>query len=336
MKVIVNSRDTVSLNRIINFPPRGIGQVTLQKLNQWARENSQDLYRSIGKVDQIESIPAKTRKKISDFYALIVKYTDLKNKFSLAEFIHTLVDEIGLVSMYKEDTTIEGTGKVENVREFLSAIGDYASSTDDISLEGFLAEVSLMTDVDAWDDRSNAVTLMTLHCAKGLEFPVVFIAGLEDGLLPVSRSMDDQEALEEERRLFYVGITRAKDKVYLSHARTRHLYGENGYRIPSRFLDELDSEVVHIRRLSLMKSFSHHSPHPRKSVDNLSQSQPDYESFSQEIPQLIPGVFIEHASFGKGKILKIEGTGEKQKVVVRFDDGMEKKFLSRYAQFNII
>ena len=334
LKLIINPNDDVSLMRIINFPPRGIGQVTFQKLSQGAASQNLTLLQSMEKVDQIEGLGARAKNALKGFHALITKYMGLKDTFSLPELVHSLVDEVELIAMYKEDSTPEGMGRIENIREFLSAVSDYAKMTEDAGLEGFLTEVSLMTDMDAWDDRSNAVTLMTLHCAKGLEFPVVFITGLEEGLFPITRSFEDTDSLEEERRLFYVGLTRAKDKIYLCHARTRSLYGEGSYRMPSRFLDELDPEVVKIKKSAFGRSFSPVSD--RRKTGSMVQTHPDYASFSQEDSELLPGLRIFHATFGKGQIVKIEGRGQMQKVIVRFDDGLEKKFLSQYAQFSII
>lgn len=334
LKLIINPNDSVSLTRIINFPPRGIGQVTLQKLSGWAASQDESVFQCLGKADQIENLSVRAKNALCSFHGFITKFMGLKEHFSLPELVHSLVDEVELISMYKEDSTPEGLGRIENIREFLSAVSDYAKMTEDATLEGFLTEVSLMTDMDAWDDRSNAVTLMTLHCAKGLEFPVVFITGLEEGLFPITRSFDDTDSLEEERRLFYVGLTRAKDKIYLSYARTRAVYGEGSYRMPSRFLDEIDPEVVHKKKSALGRSLLHSTERHKR--DATMQAHPDYASFSQEDSQLLPGLRISHATFGSGQIVKIEGRGQMQKVIVRFDDGLEKKFLSQYAQFSII
>ena len=338
LKIIVNPNDSVSINRVINFPPRGIGDVSIQRVHQFAAGQGITLFQALERIEDVPAITARVRKSAAAFVGLIRKYGDLKDKFSLPELVHALVDEVGLIAMYKEDSTPEGQGRVENIKEFLAAVSDYAESTEASSLSGFLTGVSLMTDVDAWDDQSNAVTLMTLHCAKGLEFPVVFIAGMEEGLFPLSRSAEDADALEEERRLFYVGITRARDKVYLSCARTRHLFGEGGYRLPSRFLDELDASVIHRE-----SDFSQHgyrfrqtSVHRSSGMTGDSRSHPDYESFSQEIPLLRTGVHVDHASFGRGKVVGVEGAGDKQKAVIHFESGMQKKLLVRYAQLTIL
>ena len=322
LKLITNPKDDLSLRRIINFPLRGIGTATLSKIEKWAQENFLDLFTALGKLEEIPDIPVRTKKSIKQFYKLISKYINLKDEISINELVHTLVDETGLLNIYKEDSSIESQRKADNIREFLAAINEYASANREATLSGFLEEVSLITDIDTWDDRKNAVTLMTLHAAKGLEFPIVFITGLEDGLLPGYRNQDDPSALEEERRLFYVGLTRAKEKVYLSWSQRRSFFSGENSRLPSRFLNELDPEVVRMTELPSGKS--------------TNQFHPSYESFSQEEPVLAPGRWVVHQKYGKGRIITVEGKGIHQKVVVEFEEGIQKKFVVQYAKLSMI
>ena len=325
----------MSLKRIINFPLRGIGDTTLRKIEEWSIQQNGSLFDAINKITDIPGISAGIQKKVNDFALLIQKYRDLKAKISMTELVHTLIDETLLFKMYKQDTTPEGQSRAENVREFLTAVDEYAESSDDASLSGFLEQVSLITDVDSWNDRSNAITLMTLHCAKGLEFPVVFITGLEEGLFPVARSLEEPEAIEEERRLLYVGMTRAKEKIYLLHAQKRSLYSDSTFRLPSRFLDELDPDVVRKSGPPRM-SFTPRGLGVRSRKEEIFDTHPDYESFSQEDQRLKKGIWINHEVFGKGKVALVEGAGVKQKITVRFDGGVEKKLLVQYAQFTIL
>ena len=335
LKLICNPRDSLNLKRIINFPLRGIGESTLKRVETWAADNASDLFQATGKVEDIPDIPSRIKKSVIAFYAMLQKYIDLKDKITPNELVRTVVDETGLLTMYKGDTSVEGQGRAENIREFLSAVSEYVDSSESPSLAGFLEEVSLVSDVDTWNDKSNAITLMTLHCAKGLEFPVVFITGMEEGLFPVPRSLDEPEALEEERRLFYVGLTRAKDKIYLSWAERRRLFSEANFRIPSRFLDEIDPTVVRKTRPEKRQTrFERSRLH--KNIEEQFDSHPAYESFSQEDSCFQRGARVHHEMFGDGTIVNLEGVGTKKKVVVQFEKGVKKKFLLQYARFETL
>ena len=333
LKLICNPRDSLSLKRIINFPLRGIGESTLRRIEAWALNNGLDLFRAIGEVEAIPDIPSRIKKSVVAFHVMMQKYIALKDKITPNELVRTVVDETGLLTMYKGDTSVEGQGRAENIREFLSAVGEYVDSSESPSLSGFLEEVSLVTDIDSWNDKSNAITLMTLHCAKGLEFPVVFITGLEEGLFPVPRSLDEPEALEEERRLFYVGLTRAKDKIYLSWAERRRLFSDMNFRIPSRFLDEIDPDVVRKTKPARQQVRFERSRFHKRITEQF-DTHPEYESFSQEDTCFQQGTRVRHEMFGNGTIVNMEGTGAKKKVVVQFENGVKKKFLLQYARFD--
>jgi DNA helicase-2/ATP-dependent DNA helicase PcrA len=353
LKVIVNPKDTLGLVRIVNFPLRGIGDVTIQKVAAWAEANGETLFGALGRINEVPEIPQRIRTAVAGFHQLIQKYIDLAGKIDSTELVHTLVDETGLLGMYKGDTSPEAQGRVENIREFLAAIREYSAEENDPTLSGFLERVTLITDIDRWDDGANAITLMTLHSAKGLEFPVVFISGLEEGLFPVYRSMDQAESIEEERRLFHVGLTRAKEKVNLLWAGTRNRFNDLGSgRLPSRFLDEIDPSVVvkHEPRLHEME----HGFRGRKTgVDfhekefgfRRRKTETDFEGnefgfsedhFSQENRTLQVGLRVQHELYGNGRIVAVEGLGIKQRVSVHFDGGFEKKFLAQYAKLTLL
>jgi len=340
LKVIANPRDSISLKRIINFPLRGIGDKSIEKLEMFSSENSLLLFEGTGQIENAPGITDRTKNNIKSFHNFVKKYIDLKEKITLNELVHTLVDEAGLLLMYKEDTSIEGQGRADNIKEFLAAIDDYCTNTEDASLSGFLEEVSLISDVDQWNDSSNVITLMTLHCAKGLEFPVVFMVGLEDGLFPGFRSLDDEESMEEERRLMYVGMTRAMEKLYLLHAGSRRLYNDSRPSIPSRFLEEIDSSCLKksstIRKVRQKSSFSARTAPDKYSNSFASDPMPDYESFSQEETSVKKGVWIAHAKFGRGKVKLVSGKGPKQVINILFENGLEKKFIAKFAKFEIL
>jgi len=340
LKLITNPHDGISFKRVINYPARGIGATSLERFDGFAHTLQLGYFEALGRVEEIDSISPRIRKKMKEFHGLIQKYIDLKTEISPNELVHALVDEVGLLRMYKEDTSDESQARLENIREFLAAVSEYAAQSDEPTLSEFLEQVALVSDIDQWDDRSNAVTLMTLHSAKGLEYPVVFITGLEEGLFPGFRSHDDPDAMEEERRLFYVGMTRAMEKLYLLYAQRRRVFNEISSKLPSRFLSEIDKNVLDHKQVVRVMAPERQSERqmPRRRIDQMfSDSMPDYESFSQE-PSLglEPGMHVSHASFGRGKIAKLAGAGAKQTVVVKFENGVTKKFLAQYAKFEII
>ncbi len=333
LKVLVNPADSISLKRIINFPLRGIGDSTIQKLELYAFEKNRSIYEALKYVDEIQGITDKTVKRISNFYKLLKKYHSLQEKVSPTELATSLVEETSILKQYKEDPSVESQTRAENVRELLIAIAEYCKQNgSEATLEAFLQHVTLTTDIDTWDDKSNAVTMMTLHAAKGLEFPVVFITGLEEGLFPTSRSLDDPHALEEERRLFYVGATRAQDKLYLTLTKNRQRYGENPARVKSRFIKELDSRYVQYEQSRTIQAKEVKRPR----VYYESDSMPDYENMSQENIEFSVGMRVKHVKFGKGNILKIEPSHGTYKLLVMFDTAGEKRLVLPYAKLEIL
>ncbi|MBI4811480.1 MAG: UvrD-helicase domain-containing protein [Ignavibacteriales bacterium] len=215
-RLLVNPQDDESFLRIVNYPNRGIGEVAVRHLRNFASTNSQSLSVAISSADQINGPAKKAKTGMINLSSMFEKYRKLKNELSMSELSRALVDELGILNLFKEEGTPEAMARRENVHELLSAISEFAAEQPNATLESFLQEVSLVADVDEWDNEFNAVTLMTLHSAKGLEFPIVFITGLEEGLLPYYNSSLDTVELEEERRLFYVGITRTMNKLFLS------------------------------------------------------------------------------------------------------------------------
>lgn len=339
LKVVVNPADSVSLKRIVNFPPRGIGNTTIQRLEAWALENNKSFFEAIQNVEHVDTLSNAAQGRVKTFYELIRKYQDLKDKLKADELLHILIDEIGFMRMYKEDVAPEAQARLENIQEIMNAVTEYVTNSEEPTLSGFLEEVALVTDIDSWDNHNNAVTLMTLHSAKGLEFPVVFIAGLEENLLPVARSLDNPAALEEERRLFYVGLTRAEKKLYISFAKQRSMYGADSYRIQSRFIEEMDPAVVKMHTLAKQRDFSTGRPRPnfRRQKQQVAFDQmPDYESESQEVEILTSGMQVEHPTFGKGRILEVRGQGAKQMLTILFENGQRKKLLTQYAHLTLL
>lgn len=318
LRVIVNPDDSISLRRIINVPRRGIGGTTLGKLEDFADEEQIDLFSALRRVDEISTLRVAAKLKIQEFSQLIESFDPARPP---VEIINELLDVTDYLTFLKSDNTIEAMGRVENVSEFISAAARYEGNEPEPTLSGFLELITLVADVDDMDDKSDVVTLMTLHSAKGLEFPIVFMAGVEEGSLPHQRAFADEAELEEERRLCYVGLTRARERASLSHARTRRIHGLEDYRMPSRFIEEIPPELInHVDR--------YETAH-RPVVRSYDPDEPDIDvapSFDYSV-----GEFVFHPKFGKGKITGISGAGQNMRVTIRFARGAEKTLVAEYA-----
>jgi DNA helicase II / ATP-dependent DNA helicase PcrA len=349
LKLIVNPKDDLSFLRIANYPTRGIGEAVIKQLEIFSKSKKLTLFEAAVKSADITNLPHKAVERVLNFIAMINKYRALTGNLSAGELSRTLVDEIGILRDFKEEGTVESLSRWENVQELLSAISDYVSENENSTLETFLQEVALISQVDKWDDSHNAVTLMTLHSAKGLEFDTVFIAGLEEGLFPFYSSILDSEELEEERRLFYVGMTRAKKKLFLSYAATRNRFGESILSTPSRFISEIDVNLLNSNdngdneRLKSKSNLKENaSPLFKKtkkaqSEENyFNQRFPNYENESQVPVLLDRGNLVEHSIFGKGTIVNLSGSGENLKAEVDFDNVGRKNLLLKYASLRLI
>jgi DNA helicase-2/ATP-dependent DNA helicase PcrA len=346
-RVLANPNDQESLLRIINVPNRGIGKTTVEHLLHYAASEGISLFEALQRAEKIPRLLERAKKSLGGLSLLFAKYRSLKTQMSLSELCRSLIDEIGILRLFKEEGTVEAMSRWENVQEFISAISEYSNQNDEATLEGFLQQVSLVSEVDTWDDKQNAVTLMTLHSAKGLEFPVVFIAGMEEGLLPFYHTELTRTELEEERRLCYVGITRAQKKLYFTHSRLRYRFGEVTHPIPSRFLDEIGREgletVESVKNFSSPSSSRYrrngHQRKREKQVDQYavyhSDEVPDYhtDSFDKEVHI---GRLVEHEVFGRGTVLSVAGKGEERKAIVNFSSVGQKMLLLKYARLKLL
>ena len=242
LRVIVNPTDDVSLRRIINVPKRSIGENTVQELMNHARENDMPLYSAL--TDMPESLSARPRKCVGDFFMLMTMLVAMKESLPLSDFVKLLIEKTGLMEQYQKEDTDESRARVENIQEFMGAVEEFARAEPEATLEDYLENVALVTDMDREDNDRGYITLMTLHSAKGLEFPTVFMVGLEEGIFPSARSLMDENRVEEERRLCYVGITRAQKRLFISRANQRMLYNQVNHNPPSRFLDEIPERLL--------------------------------------------------------------------------------------------
>ena len=325
LRLVVNLKDTISLRRIINFPARGIGAKTIDKCVQQSQMDNIEFIDVLKNPDKMD-IRGKQADALSKFYKIIKKYHDLRNKLSASELARSLVEDVGILSVLKNSNDLNSKDRYANVGELLNSIEDFSIRSPKASLSQFLEDVSLQTDIDHWNDSENRCTLMTVHSSKGLEFPVVFIAGMDEGLFPLYNSLDNKEELEEERRLFYVALTRAQERVYILYANNRRRMGAeiiNG--MCSRFINELPEDSI--------EKISFRSAVTRKFISNKKRDQgltkmvrtvTDFDDFRV-------GDNVEHSIFGAGKIMALSGTGENQRVGVLFKDGTKKKLIVKYA-----
>ncbi len=337
LRLICNPSDFISFKRVINFPLRGIGESSVKKIEAFANEQQISRLAAAGRAEEITEISPRIRENFRKFHAMIEKYASLKDQFSAGELARVVVDEIGILRNLKEIGTEEAFIRSENIKELLSAIVNFGQRNAEGGLEQFLEEVALVADVDSWDDRTNAVTLMTLHSAKGLEFPVVFVTGLEEGLFPLTRTFISDEELEEERRLFYVGATRAERKLHLSWAATRFRFGEHFQNLPSRFLGEIDEKLLERKSANISAGTRRGLTSSRRNQRNRDEDRmPAYEDFSQDGTELYLGCEVKHATFGLGKVIRKDGGGETMKITVRFYEAGEKRLLVKYANLEVI
>ncbi|MBT4249712.1 UvrD-helicase domain-containing protein [bacterium] len=330
LRLVVNLKDTISLRRIINFPARGIGAKTIDKCVEQAKKDKIEFIDVLKNPNNME-IRGKQADALFKFYNIIIKYHDLRKKLSASELARSLVEEIGILTHFKESKEPDAKDRFDNVAELLTSIEEFSVRNPDSELSTFLENVSLQTDIDNWNDTDNRVTLMTIHSSKGLEFPVVFIAGMDEGLFPLFRSLDDKSELEEERRLFYVALTRAEEKVYLLYATNRRRMGaETVNGLPSRFINEIPEEALD--RISFSSAVTRKFVAGKRKKDGLTQmvrTVTDFDDFQV-------GDNVEHSIFGAGKIMALSGIGENQRVGVVFNDGTRKKLIVKFANLKKI
>lgn len=242
LRVIVNPSDDISLKRVINVPKRSIGDTTVQALEEWATRKGIPLFSTLS--DLPDTITTRARKKLEEFSGMMAWLIAVKDLFPLNDFVNSLIEKTGLLEQYQKEDTEEARTRVENIQEFLGAVDEFAKKSEKATLDEYLENVALVTDMDRDDGNGDGVTMMTLHSAKGLEFPNVFIVGMEEGIFPSSRSMEDETRLEEERRLCYVGITRARERLFLTRAGMRSLYNSFSCNAPSRFIEEIPERLI--------------------------------------------------------------------------------------------
>lgn len=375
LRLIINPADEEALKRIINFPPRGIGQTTVDKLIVSANGYGRTIFEVMKNIDKTDvKINSGTRTKLLNFVTLIESFQVLNQTADVFELAEHVTRTTGIIKEFNKDGTPEGVAKMENIEELLNGMKDFVEGQKEIadttgSLAEFLEDVALATDLDADKGDSNHVALMTIHLAKGLEFPTVFIVGLEEDLFPSAMSMNTRSELEEERRLFYVALTRAEKQAYLTYALSRYRWGKLIDSEPSRFIEEIDEQYLDIvtpieeRRFNPMLSadiFGDVEPNKirykpaKQAVLKKGKPKSEKEKFQVTTPKnlkpvsktngntnlfdskLVVGNMVKHIRFGTGEVLKIEGNGADIKAEINFQHGGVKKLLLRFAKLEVI
>ena len=356
LKLITNPSDSLSLKRIINIPPRGIGEKTIEKIEAFSREKGLPLYEGMKQSLQEDGLSPAAKGKIEDFIHLMEEFREEAKHLSLSQLTLALLGKSDYLRRLKEEGTDEAFSRIENIDELISVMMEFEQGGEEVSLETFLDKVSLVTDVDLYEDKGNRVSLMTLHCAKGLEFPLVFIVGLEEGLLPHYRRGEEIEDLEEERRLFYVGMTRAKERLFLSRAERRYTFGVGRANLASRFLDEIPMELIQLeeREGEGESPYGRERPYtclPTDWDDYFTKSERgtgqgidrDFPAHGEEVVLSPEGFFplrmgmrVRHPRFGEGRVKSVEGMDEDQKATIIFQSVGSKRLKVRNANLEIL
>ena len=349
LRCLVNPDDDVALKRIINVPKRAIGDATVGVLEAQAEERGTTMHATLR--DLPEALGSRPRKCVESFVALMDMLNDKRRELPLPEFARLMLDETGLLKQYEDSTDEEELARRDNLLEFLQAVHEFARLSEDATLEAYLENVALVTDLDMQEEVPQFVTLMTLHSAKGLEYRAVFIAGMEDGLLPSARAKLEENRLEEERRLCYVGITRAKEFLYLSRTRHRAIFNQASYNQPSPFLAEIPKALISDAYGKAMKEhFGEYKPpkervRPSQRAPKTSFGIPGMGQDPEDIPGVRKGFFpsvsveleepvqifkegdkVLHKKFGSGQVIGTSGTGSEARVSIRFTAYGDKEF----------
>jgi DNA helicase-2/ATP-dependent DNA helicase PcrA len=320
LRLIANPYDEMSLRRIINVPPRGIGKGTLDTLESISREKGTTLFSAIELAIRDKLLPTKSLKNLERFYYLITELIELSKKASVVKIIESVVNRTNYIDFLKEEEE-----RIRNVGEILNLAMEFEKEEQNASIHDFLDSVTLASDVDRFNEKADQVALMTLHCAKGLEFPVVFIIGMEESLFPHIKSLGNGKLIEEERRLCYVGITRAKEKLYLTSTSKRRFFGIEQRSIPSRFIIEIPRKLLRWESYQMVSK--------ERAVDRsdlpFGCAENGNGQLEGESTYLI-GEKVVHPSFGQGVVRRIEGAGEEAKVVIFFPKYGEKRIMANF------
>ncbi len=372
LRILINPKDEEALKRVINYPARGIGQTTIERLIVIANQYNRSIFEVMQNLDKIEiQINKGTRSKLQDFVTMVQSFQVLNQNYDVFQITEHVVKKTGLFTEFKKDGTPEGIAKIENIEELLNGMKDFVEEQKEIadttgSLAEFLEDVALATDLDKETNDEDKVALMTIHLAKGLEFPYVFIVGMEEDLFPSGMSMNTRSELEEERRLFYVAVTRAEKQAYLTYTQSRYRWGKLIDAEPSRFIEEIDESFIEyltpktenryktLIDVDIFDEIDHSKLRLRKPISGKAPTSPSSQNNLRKLRRIKPvtssadkninlkelnlavNTIVEHVRFGKGYITKIEGVGADTKAEINFENGGLKKLLLRFAKLKVI
>lgn len=343
LRVIFNPADSLSLLRIINVPKRGIGDASLAKIQAYAAGNNVSLFEAVSNAAAIDGLSSRFVSKLDDLAGIIFELMNLANEAPVEDLIDRVLRDTGYLEELENERTPQAQSRIDNLHELISVAQEFAASEEENNLENFLAHVALVSDIDDTELGEDAITLMTLHSSKGLEFPVVFLVGMEEGLFPHARTLMDETEIEEERRLCYVGITRAKEKLFLSSTKMRTIYGNTVTYPPSRFLQEIPARLVKTikrqERFSALENFKQvsekYSARPQKPASTFNQ-----HSFMPQKPAAAAGGTgtrfntgdrVSHSKWGEGMVVSVKDSPDGQEVKVAFAGAGVRSLLTKYA-----
>ena len=351
LRLLINNDDEQAFKRIINFPARGIGLTTLNKISVEAKKNSVSDYNFIKNYSKSSSLlNNSTKNKLLDFIVMMESIKTKLESHDVFDITKEVLKQSGLYNLYKNDESLEGINRIQNIEELLNGIKDFVENNDksQVSVSTFLQDVALATDQDSENNDDNKVSLMTIHLAKGLEFPYVYIVGLEENLFPSAMNLNSRSELEEERRLFYVALTRAEKKINLSYVLSRYRWGKPVDSEKSRFIDEIKDEFLEnsIIQNSISRNFSKNEEFnqvgvrykrpEKKPPSNFVKIKSSNEKSNLFDSKLVIGNIVIHERFGKGKVVSIEGSGGDRKAEIKFEKNGVKKLLLRFSKLEII
>lgn len=338
LKLIHNPNDNIAFKRIINTPKRGIGAATVEKLENYASSNDESIYSALYSIDEVPGLAKRAINSLKGFMDIISNLMAKSETMGVKDLVEDIIDSTDYVEDLKKDDTIESQTRIDNIMDFVSVALNFEEHNSDGDLEEFLANISLLSDVDKTLDTDNMITMMTVHSAKGLEFPIVFLVGMEEGLFPISRAFDNEKDMEEERRLCYVAITRAESKLYISNAKLRTIYGRTNTTMPSSFLKEMGDSIEYTEEAPKVYDTPGSAildKHASSMDFRINAKKPKVKLGNEDL-ELQAGTKVKHKKWGLGMVVSVKRLDEDNELVIAFDGQGLKKLRQSYAPIEIV